>query len=167
MLADSEQMKEAGVRFLCRWAEDLGVPYKWSTILNKFHTSLYDKGFMIAVDGQDQVRGVLAYSYGTGENNSADPTRLIVHLIYIEDGYRGGTALAGAIDALSERELELMQPVEEIGFRCSPSNGYRRLFGKFAEISDTSMHPCGMLDSYVTTPERLRDYVAKAMSSAK
>jgi hypothetical protein len=160
MTADTEQMKEDGVRFLCRYSDDLGVPYKWSTIMNSLYTAIYDSGFMIALDRHNQVRGVLAYTYGTGEDQQADRTRIEVHLLYIEAGFRTGIKLMDVMDALAEREVELSQPISDVEFYCTPTAAHRRLFGKFATVSNTRMHPCGLLDFYLTTPDRLRQYVA-------
>ncbi|MFD0696328.1 hypothetical protein ACFQZT_19870 [Paenibacillus sp. GCM10027628] len=167
IVAESEQLKEDGVRFLCRYAEDLGVPYKWSTIMSSLLTALCDNGFMIALDGRGQVRGLLAYTFETAEDGNVDRTRIEVHLIYLEAGFRGGRTPLEAMAALVEREQELYEPIEQIGFYCTPTEGYRKLFEKFATVSNTEMHPCGMLSFYVTTPERLKEYVARYASLKK
>ncbi len=159
MTAGSERMREEGVRFLCRHAEDLGVPYKWSTVVNSLHNAIRDEGFMIGVNEQGLVRGVLAYTFGTGEDDYEDRTRMEIHLLYLESGYRGRTELVEVLDALAEREMELPQPIVEIGFYCKPTDGYRRLFGKFATVDNTKEHPCGLLDFYLTTPDRIMQYV--------
>lgn len=164
MTADTEQMKEDGVRFLCRYAEDLGVPYKWCTVLDSLYRSTCDEGFLIAVDGHGQVRGAMAYTFGTGEDNYNDRSRIEVHLLYLEAGIRCGKEFLRTIDALTERELELPQPIGEVGFYCAPTEGYRKLFGNFATVDHTKMHPCGLLDFYLTTPERLRQYVFRCSS---
>jgi len=164
MSAYTEQMKEDGVRFLCRHAEHIGVPYKWSTIMNSLYYSIYDSGFMIGLDEQGQIRGILAYTYGTGKDRKADVTRIEVHLFYLEPEMRTGTRLVEVMEALVEREIELQEPIREIEFYSVPTDARRKLFGRIAEIRETSMHPCGLLDLYVTTPERVRQYVAKVRS---
>ncbi|MFD0682162.1 MULTISPECIES: hypothetical protein [unclassified Paenibacillus] len=161
IIAESEQSKEDGVRFLCRYAEDLGVPYKWSTVMASLDTAIYDQGFMIALDGVGKVRGVLVYTFWTKEDGSADRTRIEVQLLYLEAIFRRGVTLLGAMDALVEREKELHEPIVEIGFYCTPTNAHRRLFCKMATESKTEMHPCGMLSFYVTTPDRLSQYVER------
>lgn len=167
MTASTEQMKEDGVRFICRHAEDLGLPYKWSTTMSLLYKSLYDSGFMIALDEARQVRGVLAYIFGTGKDQSADQTRVEIVLLYIDGEARSGTKLVQAIEALLERETELPQPIQEFEFYCPSTDANRRLFGHFATLRDTKMHPCGLLDCYVTMPDRLRQYVASISSRWK
>lgn len=165
MTADTEQLKEEGVRFLCRHVEDLGVPYKWSTIMNFLYTSIYDSGLMIALDDEDrQARGVLVYTYGTGENKSADPARIEIFLLCLDAESRKGTKLVEAMEALLEREAELPQPIRQFEFYCLSTAAHRRLFGKIATLHDTRTHSCGLLDFYVTTPERLRQYVDRISS---
>ncbi|NOU93762.1 hypothetical protein GC093_11085 [Paenibacillus sp. LMG 31456] len=167
IVAESEKAAEDGVRFLCRYAEDLGVPYKWSTVLQSIYTAIYDKGFMVGLDRSGQVRGGLAYTYGYGEDGSEDRTRIEVQLIYLEAGFRGGKALLEAIAALVERELELFDLIGKIEIYCTPTDGHRRLLGKFATLCSTEMYPCGMLSLYVTTPERLSQYVIRYTSRNK
>lgn len=161
MTASSEQMKEDGVLFICRHVEDLGLPYKWSTTMNLLYTSLYDSGLMIALDERRQVRGVIAYTYGTAKDKSADQTKIEVVLLYLEAEYRTGTRLIEAMNALVEREIELAQPIREIEFYCTPTDVRRRLFGKIATLRNTKLHSCGMLDSYITTLERIRLYISR------
>jgi hypothetical protein len=119
---------------------------------------------MIALDGNRQVRGLLAYTYGTGEDKNADQTRIEVHHLYLEAQFRTGTKFVEAMEALVEREVELTQPIRQIEFYCTPTEAHRRLFGKIAAISNTRMHPCGMLDFYITTPDRVRQYVARKVN---
>jgi hypothetical protein len=116
IVAETEQAKEDGVRFLCRHVEDLGVPYKWSTIVSSLYTAIYDNGFMIGTDSGGQVRGALAYAFRGAEDGGVDYTRIEVHLLYVEAGSRGGRALLEAMNALVERELDLYAPGAEIGF---------------------------------------------------
>jgi hypothetical protein len=161
MTAGTEQMKEDGVLFICRQVEDLGLPYKWSTTMNLLYTALYDSGLMIALDEQGQVRGIMAYTFGTAKDKSADQTRIEVILLYLEAEYRTGTRLVEAMKALVERELELTQPIREVEFFCTPTDVRRRLFGKIATLRNTKMHSCGLLDSYITTLEQIRLYIAR------
>ncbi|GAA3400180.1 hypothetical protein ACFFNY_17050 [Paenibacillus hodogayensis] len=157
--ASSEQMKEDGLLFICRHAESLGLPYQWSTTVNLLYTSLYDSGFMLALDEQRLVRGVIAYTYGTAKDKSADQTRIEVVLLYLEAPYGTGIRFVEAMKALIERELEFPHPIREIDFFCTPTDIRRRLFGKIASLRNTKLHSCGMLDSYFTTIERIRQYV--------
>jgi|GEM_PF-1855181 len=153
-----EKEKEMGVRFLCRNAENLGVPYKWSTVLFSLICSLSDEGFMIGIDGKGQVRGALAYTFGTGEDDYQDRNRIEVHLLYIDEGARSLTGLADTIHAFSQQVLGLLQHISEIGFYCDATDHNRRLYGKFAMRQNTKLHACGMLDFYTVTPESLRQY---------
>lgn len=162
--ADSEQDKENGVRFLCRHGERLGVPYKWSTIMSSLACSLNENGFMIGLDDDGQVKGALAYTYGTGEDDYENRSRLEVHLLYIDKPFRGGTTLVETIHALSSHVFTLPQRIGEIGFYCVPAKGNRRLYGKFATIRNTRLHPCGMLDFYTASPESLRKYAVNRLS---
>ncbi|MFD0677003.1 MULTISPECIES: hypothetical protein [unclassified Paenibacillus] len=164
IVAETEQKAEEGVRFLCRYAEDLGLPYQWSSVLQAIYTSIYDKGFMVGLDLSGQVRGVLAYTYGYGEDGSEDRNRIEVQLIYFESGFRGGKGLLGAMAALVERELELHDLVDKIEFYCTPTDQHQRLLGKFSTLHSTELYPCGMLSLYVTTPERLSQYVMRYTS---
>ncbi|TDF97043.1 hypothetical protein [Paenibacillus piri] len=164
IVAGTEQEIEDGVRFLCRYAEDLGLPYQWSTVLQCVNNSIYDKGYMVGLDGSGQVRGVLSYVYCYGEDGSEDRTRIEVQLIYLEAGFRGGGTLLDAMAALVERELELQEPIGKIEMYCTPTDGHQRLFGKFATFCRTEKFPCGMLSLYVTTPERLSQYVIRYTS---
>lgn len=165
--ANSEEEKESGIRFLCRHAENLGVPYKWSTVMSALACSLNEGGFMIGLDGIGQVRGALAYTHGTGEGDYEDLSRIEVHLLYIEESVRYGGALIEAVQALSLRVIGLPGKIEEIGFYGMPTVGNRRLFGKIATLSNTKMHPCGLLDFYVATPENLRQYADRLDSRRK
>lgn len=164
MIAGTEQMKDEGARFLCRHAEELGVPYKWSTIMNSLYYSICDSGFMIALDRHGQIRGVWVYTYGDGEGGKPDETRMEVHHLFLEAGVRTGAAFVEALEALIERESELPLPIGEVHFYSIPTDARRRLFGKLASIRDTRMHPCGLLDSYVTTPDRVKQYIARLHS---
>ncbi|PYI56333.1 hypothetical protein [Paenibacillus flagellatus] len=161
MTAGTEQMKEDGVLFICRHANDLGLPYKWSTTMNFLYTTLYDSGLMIARDEHGDVRGVLAYTYGTGMDKGADRTRIEVVLLYLEADFRLGTNFVQAMQAMVERESELSEPIREVEFYCAPTDVRRRLFGKIATCRGTKVHSCGPLDFYVTTPDRIRGYLAR------
>lgn len=165
--AYSEEDKEEGVRLLCRHAEDLGVPYKWSTVMSSVACSLNEDGFMIGIDGHGRVKGALTYTNGTGEGDYEDLNRIEVHLLYIEEGERCGGAFVAAVHALSLRVIGLPRKIEEIGFYSMPTDGNRRLFGKIATLSNTKMHPCGLLDFYVATPESLRQYADRLDSRRK
>lgn len=161
MTAGTEQLKEEGVLFICRHAEELGLPYKWSTTMNLLYTSLYDSGLLIALDERGQVRGVMAYTYGTAKDKSADPSKIEIILLYLEHEYRTGPRFVEAMQALSERESELTQPIDEIEFYCAPTDVRRRLFGKIATLHHTKVHSCGPLDFYSTPFERIRQYIAR------
>ncbi|WP_240418109.1 hypothetical protein [Paenibacillus periandrae] len=167
IVAETEQSSEDGIRFMCRYAEDLGVPYKWSTIMTLLEYSIYDKGFMIALDDDGQVRGVLAYSFWVGDDGADDRSRIEVNFIYLEAGYRRGRTLLNAMDALVQREIELHEPILEIRFYCTPTDDHKKLFGKIATLINMDMHPCGMLSFYATTPDRLSQYVDRHRSSNK
>ncbi|MBO9610830.1 MAG: hypothetical protein J7639_33070 [Paenibacillaceae bacterium] len=160
MDADTEPKKEEVVLLLCRHTEALGVPYKWSTVLTMLYNAIGDKGLLIAVDDVGTARGVLAYGYAAGPDRRADLTRFEVYLLFVEAGYRGAKALRAAAEAFGERELERLEPIREVEFFAAPTAGRRRLFGRLAQLSATEEHPCGMLDCYVTTPERIREYAA-------
>ncbi|WP_409345397.1 hypothetical protein [Paenibacillus sp. MBLB4367] len=165
--AGSEEQKESGVRFLCRHGEDLGVPYKWSTVMSSLACSLNEDGFMIGIDGSGQVRGALAYTYGTGEDDYEDRSRIEVHLLFIEKSERSGTALAEMIHAFSLQVLGLPKKIGEIGFYVMPTSGNRRLFGKLATLRNTKEHPCGILDFYTAVPESLLHYVTGLLSARR
>jgi hypothetical protein len=154
-------MKEDGVLFICQHAEDLGLPYKWSTTMGFLYTSLYDSGLMIALDQHRQVRGVIVYTYGTEKDNTKDQTRIEVILLYLEADYRTGKRFAEAMNALVEREIELSQSILEVEFYCTPTHVHSRLFGKIATLRSTKLHSCGPLDFYTTTPEQIRQYIAR------
>lgn len=160
MEAETEPMKEEAVLLLCRHADEIGVPYKWSTVLTMLHNAIGDKGLMIAVDDVGTVRGVLAYGYAAGPDRRADLTRFEVYLLYVEADYRGDAALRLAAEAFGERELERFEPIREVEFFSVPAAGRRKLFGRLASYVATEEHPCGQLDYYVTTPERIREYAA-------
>lgn len=160
MEAETESLKEEAVQLLCRHTEELGVPYKWSTVLTMLYNAIGDKGLMIAADDDGTVRGVLAYGYAAGPDRRADLTRLEVYLLYAEAGSRGETALRAAAEAFGERELERFEPIREVEFFSVPTAGRRRLFRRLASYVATEEHPCGKLDYYVTTPERIRGYAA-------
>lgn len=165
--AASEDEKESGARFLCRHGEKLGVPYKWSTVMSSLACSLNENGFMVGLDGAGHVRGALAYTYGTGEDDYEDRSRIEVHLLFIDEGVRSGTALAETMHALSARVIGLPQKIEEIGFYGMPTAVQRRLFGKFAVIRNTREHPCGLLDFYTAAPESLLHYAAGLLSARR
>ncbi|TMV52288.1 hypothetical protein FE783_04930 [Paenibacillus mesophilus] len=165
--ADSEEDRENGVRFLCRNGEKLGVPYKWSTVMSSLSCSLNENGFMIALDDYGQVGGALAYTYGTGEDDYENRSRIEVHLLYIDKPFRGEKALVETIQALSSHVLALPQRIGEIGFYCVPAKGNRRLYGKCATIRNTKLHPCGILDFYTAAPESLRQYAVSRMAREK
>jgi len=156
-LADTEEERERGVRLLCRHGDDLGVPYKWSTVLASLAHALDDGGLIVGIDGEGRARGAIAFTCGTGEDAYKDRTRIEVHLLFIDEEARGnGAALAGAIRALHRTAAGLPQPIEEIGFYAAPTPAFRRLFGKAAALRSTRTHPCGLLDFYSVSADSLR-----------
>jgi hypothetical protein len=122
---------------------------------------------MIGIDDYGEVRAALAYTFGTGEDDYEDRSRIEVHLLFIDEQFRVGTALPETIHALSLHVLGLPQNIREIGFYCTPTTGNRRLYGKFATVRNTREHPCGMLDFYTATPESLRLYAVSRVSHRK
>ncbi|MEK0314683.1 hypothetical protein [Cohnella sp. 56] len=161
-VADTQPLQEEGVRFLCRHADKLGVPYNWSTIVHSLYAAIRDDGLLLAMDGDGNMRGAIACALGTGEDNYADRGRMEVHLLYLDERARSGREPVGAIAALVERELEWPRPLEAIGFYAAPEERLRKLFGKLADLDHTREHRCGPLDFYWTTPARLRAFVGRA-----
>ncbi|TVY06977.1 hypothetical protein [Paenibacillus cremeus] len=162
-IADTEQKREAAVRFLCRHAEDLGVPYKWSTILTSIYTAINDNGLLFALDRLGCVRGILAYTISK-RSGTEDQTRIEVHLLFLEAGFRAWNSLTEAMSALAAELAERFRANSEIGFYCTPTEKHHSLFSKFASVNNTRLHPCGMLSYYVTSLEQLKYYVARYTS---
>lgn len=157
----SETEKEEAVKLLCGNAERLGVPYRWSSVLISLLCSLYDNGMMIGRSGSGKISGVLAYTSGTGEDQYRDRTKLEVHLLFIEKSLRNGRLLKDAMHSLAEKAMDSPDGISEIAFYAEPTARNRRLFGKFAALAHTTEHPCGLLDYYLTTPERLLSHSSR------
>lgn len=164
VLADSEQRIEDGVRFLCKHAMDLGVPYQWCTVMDFVYMSASDDGFMIALDEQGRIRGMLMYTPFLMKKDGKKRIRIEIQLLYLEKEVRGGKAIARAVEAFVERELELKVPAYDVEFFVIQSDANRRLFSKIASLSETQVHDCGPLDVFRTTPDLLRQAVAKVFT---
>lgn len=164
VIADSEQRREDGVRFLCKHAADLGVPYQWCTVMDFVYMSASDDGFMMALDEQERIRGILMYTPFLMKNNGEKRIRIEIQLLYLEKEVRGGKAIARAVEAFAERELELPVPAYDVEFFVVQSDANRRLFGKIASLSETQLHACGPLDVFRTTPDLLRRAAAIVFS---
>lgn len=164
VIADSEQHREDGVLFLCRHAEDLGVPYQWCTVMDFVYMSASDDGFMVALDEQGRIRGILMYTPFLMKKNGKERIRIEIQLLYLEKEVRGGKAIARAVEAFAERELELPVPAYDVEFFVVQSDANRRLFGKIASLSETQLHMCGPLDVFRTTPDLLRRAAAMVFS---
>lgn len=161
VIADSEQRREDGVRFLCKHAADLGVPYQWCTVMDFVYMSASDDGFMMALDEQRRIRGILMYTPFLMKKKRI---RIEIQLLYLEKEVRAGKVIARAVEAFAERELELPVPADDVEFFVVQSDANRRLFGKIASLSETQVHTCGPLDVFRTTPDRLRQAAAMVFS---
>ncbi|MDF2724372.1 MAG: hypothetical protein K0Q59_4047 [Paenibacillus sp.] len=164
VIADSEQHREDGVRFLCRHATDLGVPYQWCTVMDMVYMSASDDGFMVALDEQGRIRGILMYTPFLMKEKGKKRIRIEIQLLYLAKEVRGGKAMARAVEAFAERELELPVPADDVEFFVVQSEANRRLYGKIASLSETQLHQCGPLDVFRTTPDRLRRASAAVFS---
>jgi hypothetical protein len=164
VIADSEQRREDGVRFLCKHAIDLGVPYQWCTVMDFVYMSTSDDGFMIALDELGRIRGILMYTPFLMKENGEERIRIEIQLLYLEKEVRGGKAIARAVEAFAERELELPVTIYDVEFFVVQSDANRRLYSKIASLSETQLHLCGPLDVFRTTPDRLRQTTAMVFS---
>lgn len=157
-IAAGETEKEQGVRFLMRHAEELGVPYSWATVMSSLIYPMEDRGFMTGRDRDGRVSAALAFTLGASEDKYADRSRVEVHLLFFERRLRHGRPLLQAMRMLADSLMDLPEGVREVVFYASSSERNRRLYGKFASLQYTSDQPCGLLDVYRTTPERLLDF---------
>lgn len=168
-IAVSEEDRERGARLLCEHAEELGLPYTWGTVLNSLLYSLDDNGLLIGRDRDGRVTAALAYTVGTGEDKYADPTRIEVHLLFVEKRSQRGRMPLALMRRLADHLLDLPSPagVREIVFYAAPTAGNRRLYGKFAALKYTSEQPCGPLDFYSATPESLLEYTGRIQAATR
>lgn len=160
-IAACEEDREQGARFLLRNAQELDVPYSWVTVMSSMIYPMEDNGWMIGRDREGRVSAVLAYTLGSTEDKYADRSRVEVHLLFFARRLRYGRPLLQAMRALGDRLMELPIGVREVVFYASESEANRRLYGKFAAIHYTSEQPCGRLDFYGITPERLLEYTSR------
>ncbi|WP_372632301.1 hypothetical protein [Cohnella sp.] len=160
-VAANERDKELGARLLCRNAEELGVPYSWVTVMSSLIYPMEDNGFMIGRDDSGRVVAALAYTLGTMEDSYADRSRVEVHLLFFERRLRRGRPLLQAMSMAAEHWLELAAGVREVVFFAPVAKESRRLYGKFAQWQYMSEQPCGQLDFYATTPERVLEFTER------
>jgi hypothetical protein len=128
------------------------------------YMSASDDGFMMALDEQGRIRGILMYTPFLMKEDGEERIRIEVQLLYLEKEVRGGKAIARAVEAFAERELELPVPAYDIEFFVVQSDANRRLYSKLASLSETQLHSCGPLDVFRTTPDRLRQASAMVFS---
>jgi len=168
-IAANEEDKERGARLLCGHAEELGLPYSWGTVLNSLLYSLDDNGLLVGRDRDGRVAAALAYTVGTGEDKYADPTRIEVHLLFVEKRSRRGRMPLALMRRLADHLLDMPLPagVREVVFYAAPTAGNRRLYGKFAELKYTSEQPCGLLDFYAVAPEGLLEYADRTEAAKR
>ncbi|QMV44071.1 hypothetical protein [Cohnella cholangitidis] len=158
--AESEIDREEGIQFLCRHGTDLGLLYNWSTVMNSLHYSMEDNGFLIGTDGDDRVAAVLAHTVGTLEDGYKDRARIEIHLVHIEERWRGGATLLSMLRMFARKLLESTGEVREVVFFAPSTDANRRRFGKLATLTKTTEPPCGTLDFYTVSMDRLLKFDA-------
>jgi len=157
-IAAGEEDRELGARWICSNEEELGVPYSWVTVMSSLIYPMEDNGFMIGRDREGRMAAAIAYTLGTLEDKYADRSRVEVHLLFFERRMRHGRPLLKTMRMLADHLMELPAGVREVVFFARVSESGRKFYGKFAEWKYTSEQPCGRLDFYGTTPERLLEY---------
>lgn len=157
-IAGTEKDRENGVTFICRHSADLGLLYNWCTVMNVLVYCMEDNGLVIGTDSSGQIVAVLAHTIGTLEDGYQDLSRVEVHLLYIEERWRGGAVLLSALRMLAQKLLGLPQQVREVVFFTPHTEENRRIFGKLATLVKTTEPPCGVLDFYSVLMDRLLQY---------
>ena len=154
-IADTEADREEGVKFICRHGTDLGLLYNWCTVMNSITYSIEDNGFMIGKDSDGRIAAVLAHTVGTLEDGYKDKARIEIHLLYLEERWRGGAALLSTLRAFAQKLIESPREIREVVFFTPSTEANRRRFGKVATLTKTTEPPCGVLDFYTVTMDQL------------
>ncbi|MNI28525.1 hypothetical protein D3C73_823040 [compost metagenome] len=157
-IADTEADREKAVKFVCRHGTDLGLLYNWSTVMNSLFYAIEDNGFMLGTDSDGRIVAVLAHTVGTLEDGYKDKARIEIHLLYIEERWRAGSALLSTLRTFIQKLLELPGEVREVVFFAPSTDENRRKFGKLATLTKTTNPPCGVLDFYTVTLDRLLNF---------
>ncbi|MBB6634840.1 hypothetical protein [Cohnella thailandensis] len=153
-IASTEEEQADGAMFLCRNAERLGTPFKWSTVIHLLIYTLEDNGLLIGKDESGAVVSAVAYTAGAEDDRYKDRARIQVHLLYIEDRWRGGAVLLAGYRALLKHLRQSQAGWREIVFYAGPTEENRRRFRKRAELLKTVQRPSGEMDFYLFVPLR-------------
>jgi hypothetical protein len=125
-----------------------------------------DNGFAIGRDRGGRVSAALAFTLGTAEDRYADRSRVEIHLLFFERRLRYGRPMLKAMRMLADHLMDLPAQVREVVFYANVTEANRRLYGKFAALRYTSEQPCGLLDFYGTTPERLLEFADRSLPAS-